>query len=101
MLHDWSRAGSAPEKFVSEGFPFWSRMEIIRISVVAGLAIIPVSVAAIDAPKQKPTALARAADDGAPAAVQTGRLMSTRQVAFDVKGLDLAALGDAEPEKTR
>ena len=94
MLYDWSQSQSEPEEF-----PFWSRMELIRIGVIAGLAIVPVSVAAIDAPKQRPAALIREAEPAA--AVQPGRLLSTRHVAFDVKALDLAALGDAEPEKAR
>lgn len=94
MLHDWSRSGVEPEKF-----PFWSRCELIRISLIAGLAIIPVSVAAIDAPKPKPIALTR---DAEPAPVTaSGRLLSTRHVAFDVKTLDLAALGDGEPDASR
>lgn len=97
MLYDWSRAEPLPEKF-----PFWSRMEIIRIGVVAGLAIVPVSVAAIDAPKPKPAAVSRDAEPVTARAIeQAGRLLSTRQVEFDVKALDLAALGDAEPETAR
>jgi hypothetical protein len=96
MLYDWSRSEPKPEQ---ETFPFWSRMELLRVGVIAGLAIIPVSVAAIDAPKQKPAGVSR---DVEPAASQhAGRLLSTRHVEFDVKTLDLAALGDAEPEKTR
>jgi hypothetical protein len=99
MLYDWSRSESAPDKPALE-FPFWSRMEIIRIGVVASLAIIPVSVAAVDAPKQKPATLVSESEAAAPP-MQSGRLLSTRHVAFDVKALDLAAMGDAEPEKTR
>ncbi|MEQ1695871.1 MAG: hypothetical protein ABL901_08525 [Hyphomicrobiaceae bacterium] len=93
MLYDWSHSESEPEKF-----PFWSKMELIRVGVVAGLAIVPVSVSAIDAPKQTPVAVQRNAE---PSPGHAGRLLSTRHVNFDVKSLDLAALGDTEPEKTR
>lgn len=89
MLHNW--AGEQDERF-----PFWSRMEIIRVSVIAGLAIVPVSVGAIDAPVTKagPAAVQRDVKAEAPA----GRLVSTRKVAFDVRALDLAAVGDRESE---
>ncbi len=94
MLHDWSHSQSKTEKF-----PFWSQIELLRIGVIAGLAIVPMSVAAIDAPKPKPAGLTRPAEPAAD--VQTGRLLSTRHVTFDVKALDMASLGDAEPEKAR
>lgn len=93
MVHDWSRSEPAPEQFA-----FWSRIELIRVAVIAGLAIIPVSVSAIDAPKKKPSPLGHEAELSAP---QAGRLLSTRYVAFDVKALDLAILGDNDPEKIR
>ena len=82
-----------------ERFPFWSRLEILRVGVIAGLAIVPVSVAAIDAPspKAKPVPVTRdvKAEAGA------GRLVSTRQIAFDVRALDMTAVGDREPETAR
>jgi len=89
MLHNWS--GEQVERF-----PFWSRIEIVRIGVIAGLAIVPVSVAAIDAPvsSPKPASVQRNTVADTPA----GRLVSTRQVPFDVRALDMAAVGDREPE---
>lgn len=92
MLHNWS--GDQDDRF-----PFWSRMEVLRVGVIAGLAIVPVSVAAIDAPasKAKPIAI----QTGVKPPATAGRLISTRQVAFDVKALDLTAVGDNEPEAVR
>ena len=92
MLHRWSVEQD-------ERFAFWSRMEIVRVSVIAGLAIIPVSVAAVDAPAAKVKS-AQMQRDAKPAD-QTGRLLSTRQVAFDVRALDMSSMGDREPDPVR
>lgn len=91
MSHDWS--GETIERF-----PFWSKAEVARIILIVGLAIVPISVSAVDAPREKVKTTSIAATTRAPAA---GRLRSVRVVAFDMTKLNAATLGDLEPEAVR
>ena len=91
MSHDWS--GKTIERF-----PFWSKAEVARIILIVGLAIVPISVSAVDAPREKANklSLASASRPTAP-----GSLRSVRVVAFDLTKLSIATLGDLEPEAVR
>lgn len=83
-----------------ERFSFWSKMEIFRVGAIAGLAIMPLSVAAIDAPKTKQIPPVNAAHDGQ-RITTAGQLQSVRVVDFDLGKLDLSTVGDADTAEPR
>jgi hypothetical protein len=79
-------------------FEFWSKGELARLAVIAGLAIFPISVAALDGPdgQDGATGTATARPGAAVAPIQPGRLRSVRVVDFDVGKLGLKAMGDID-----
>lgn len=95
MSYQWSGhcsghlSGRRPARF-----PFWSGSEILRVSAIAGLAIVPVSVVAIDGSGQKRRDGVEAAIVMAP--LSPGWLRSVRVVDFDVRTLDLKTVGDRD-----
>lgn len=82
MVHDWSGRGA-------RRFPFWSRSEIIRVGAIAGLAIAPLSVVALEKAPVRPMEAA--------AQMAGGRLVSTRTRPLDVNRIDWSNAADAEP----
>jgi hypothetical protein len=81
-------------EYEAEPFEFWSRGEIVRVCAIAGLAILPVSMASLGghhgAPAQSTAAVERAVTG------QAGQLRMVRTVDFDLSRTGLAAMGDVD-----
>jgi hypothetical protein len=78
-------------------FAFWSKGEMARIAMIAGLVAYPISVSAVNGPAGvagKPEHAIPQQASKLPA--QPGRLRSVRVVDFDIAKLGLKALGDLD-----
>ena len=79
------------------GFAFWSKGELARISLIAGLVVYPLTVAAVDAPIKGAGQAERGATQAAAKPLnQPGRLRSVRVVDFDMAKFGMKALGDLD-----
>jgi hypothetical protein len=84
------------EDYGEATYPFWSKSELVRIGVIGGLALFPLSIGALDAapqahiPRHPPSAMIAAVP------AQAGRLTSIRIVPFDAAKLSLKSMGDVD-----
>ena len=90
MSYEWSRR---------ERFLFWSKMERVRVGAIVGLALVPLSIAALDTPLAKRET--RAFVKGLEPRAQQNQVRSVRFVEFDVGKLDLESLGDGDMDARR
>ena len=78
---------------VPERFPFWTKGELTRIGLIASLALLPLSISAVESHMRVPHSEPRAA-----VSVPRGQLRAVRVVDFDMAKFGMTSMADADDE---